>query len=158
MKRLNTTGDTIVEVLIAILVVATILGGAFVSARRSQVAVRSSQERVEGLKVAESQMERVKYIAKNDANADSLLFGASDELFCIDEATSTKQPLAGPKPALTDDAFDNPVRCQSIPSGVTFHSFVERIAATNTFVVYTRWDGVGGSGKQEVQLAARIDP
>lgn len=60
MKFINSRGDTIVEVLIAITVMSSILGGAFVSARRSTNATRASQERVEALTIAQGQLERAR--------------------------------------------------------------------------------------------------
>jgi type II secretory pathway pseudopilin PulG len=156
IRRLNSRGDTIVEVLIAILVVSTVLSGAFVSARRSQNTVRSSQERVEALRVAEAQIERIKLIAKTD-QAQAVLYSGGDQRFCVNNSNA-KVAVSGSLPDLTSDSFTNPARCETTPSGVPFYSMVQRTAATNTFTVYTRWNGIGGSGKQEVQLAVRIDP
>jgi type II secretory pathway pseudopilin PulG len=156
MRRLAERGDTIVEVLIAMLVVSTILGGAFVSARRSQTTILSTQERVEALKAAEAQLERIKYVATTP-EGKSALFAGGDSWFCYEGTNNTRRGLSS-LPVLEGDNFDNPARCQSSVGGVVYHSAVERRAGTNTFFVYTRWDGVGGIGKQQVQLVVRIDP
>ena len=157
MRQLDSHGDTIVEVLLAILVVSTILGGAFVSARRSQTGIRGTQERVEALKVAEAQLERIRAIAKSSAS--STLY-ANPVTFCIDTG-NTKQ--AATLRTLATENFANttwhPAGCNSQPAGgVTYYTVTQRTAADNTFTVYTRWDGVGGSGRQEVQLSVRMDP
>jgi len=157
MIKLNTRGDTIVEVLIAILVVSVILSGAFLSARRSQTTIRQTQERTEALKVAEAQLERVRALA-NTGEGD-LFGGGATSTFCID-ATNTKQPVGEFTSVLADDDFESttrhPVACGTNNLGVTYHSVIRR--TDNAFVVYTRWDGVGGTGNQEVQLAVRIYP
>ncbi len=153
MKRLNNHGDTIVEVLIAMLVVSVILSGAFVSARRSQTAIRSTQERVEALKVAEGQVEQLKAAAVTGAPN---IFQATSgtDVFCV---SGTNKPAVTLKP-LASDAFDGYGACKSASTGVDYYYLVERTVSGNTFVVYTRWEGVNGTGKQEVKLAVRIDP
>lgn len=156
MRRLDSRGDTIVEVLIAILVMSVILTGAFVSARRSQAGIRQSQERVEALKVAEAQLERIRYKARTGTGAE--LYTAP-HTFCVDIAMF-KHTVTGVQP-LQSDSFSPsvyPIGCQAEPSGVQFYSHVTLDTATNTFTSITRWDGFGNIGKQEVRLSVRIDP
>ncbi len=65
-QNINSVGDTIVEVLIAIAVVSLVLGGAFTSTRKSANATRTAQEQGEALKLAESQVEQIKIALDND--------------------------------------------------------------------------------------------
>lgn len=155
-------GDTIVEVLIAILVVSSILAGAFVSARRSQSAIRQSQERVEALNVAEGQMERVKALAQS-ANSGGLYGpGTEGQPFCVKLDTNERVAETGTPPSdLSTDTFDTTTvyngDCQIIPNaGVPYYVHIVR-DSSNTFTVRVRWDGVNGIGKQEVMLALRVD-
>lgn len=60
MHHLKNTGDTIVEVLIAMAVVSLVLAGAYTSTRKSANATRTAQEQGEALKLAESQVEQIK--------------------------------------------------------------------------------------------------
>lgn len=159
MRRLNYSGDTIVEVLLAILVISTILGGAFVSARRSQTGIRATEERLEALKVAEAQVERIRLNAKTSRTVFS---SPGVTAFCI---TSTNAKLSATlrMPLINDNfaqATWHPAGCNSTPAGgVTYYTVVQKAAdPDHTFTVYTRWDGAGGTGKQEVQLSIRIDP
>lgn len=55
-------GDTIVEVLICILVISTMLAGAFATTNNSLQAVRMSQERSQAIKITESQVESLRAI------------------------------------------------------------------------------------------------
>ena len=64
-------GDTIVEVLIAIGILGAVLGGAYVVVNRNVTLNRTSQERLEAIKIAEGQFERLKIVAANDTNAFS---------------------------------------------------------------------------------------
>lgn len=65
----RTAGDTIVEVLIAVVVIATALGIAYTVATRSLQTARQSQERSEALKIAEGQLELIKGF-NEDPNKD----------------------------------------------------------------------------------------
>lgn len=153
-------GDTIVEVLIAILVISSILAGAFVSARRSQSAIRQSQERVEALNIAEGQVERVKSLSQEDA---SQVYGVAVAApFCVyDENGHNKVQALGTIPTLATDDFAHDVygdNCAFAPNaGVTYYVHIAR-DDKNTFTVRVRWDGVNGIGKQETMLALRVDP
>ena len=61
MKRpLKQKGETIVEVLIAIAILALVLSASYALARRSSQGVRQAQERSEALKFAEEQLELLK--------------------------------------------------------------------------------------------------
>ena len=60
MKTLKSTGDTIIEVLLAITVMGSVLAGAYVTANRSQQNIRQAQERVEALQLVQSQIEQIR--------------------------------------------------------------------------------------------------
>lgn len=59
MQPLKQTGDTIVEVLIAVVVVSVVLVGAYTISNASLRQIRISQERGEAQKIAAGQLERL---------------------------------------------------------------------------------------------------
>ena len=59
-------GDTIVEVLFAIAILGAVLGGAYVVVNRNIMTNRASQERLEAVKLAETQSERLKVKSASD--------------------------------------------------------------------------------------------
>jgi Tfp pilus assembly protein PilV len=72
IQRLTTVlhhqgGDTLIEVLICILIVSSILTGAYVTTNTSNKAVRNAQEHAEALKLVQGQLEEVRYSAKQPA-------------------------------------------------------------------------------------------
>lgn len=85
MKRLwrHESGDTIVEVLVAIVIVATILGGAYATANRSLLATRESQERGEALTLAEGQVEALRGLAATASPTDAKSIFNNPDIFCI---------------------------------------------------------------------------
>lgn len=66
-------GDTIIEVLIALSVLALILVAGYSISTRSINGVRVSQERSEALRVAESQLEQLRGLSSGVATADALI-------------------------------------------------------------------------------------
>ncbi len=71
MKKLNIRGDTIVEVLIAMAIVGAGLSASYRISSQSLARIREAQERVEGLKLAEEQVERLKVLVKNPTYVDT---------------------------------------------------------------------------------------
>jgi len=144
-------GDTIVEVLIAVAVVALILAGAYVATNRSLLATRSSQERVSALKLAEAQIEQIKGLAGSDP--DQLFTDSgpntSPNPFCI--AKSSGLPVAANNPACTVDISGAPASAGTEPR---FTISITR--ANNDFLLVERWEDVSGRVTDELQLRYRV--
>lgn len=83
-KPLNQLGDTIVEVMIAVLVLSLTIGGAYAIATRSLKASRQAQERGEAVKLAESQIENIKSQA---AAGNGAVFATQN--FCFNPGITT---------------------------------------------------------------------
>lgn len=141
-NRSRERGDTIVEVLIAIAVVSLVLGGAYVTTNRSLQTTRAAQERSIALKLAESQIERIKALAANDPAA---LFGAPSP-FCI--SGSTGQPVSASDAACSVDSSGMPASEEPV-----FHLSVER--SNNDFVLTETWYNVSGRMTDSLQLRYR---
>ncbi len=151
MMILGKRGDTIVEVLLAIAVLSVVLGGAYVSSNNSLNAIRQAQERGESLKLAETQLERLKVAAANPATN---IF-TTPNYFCLDSSIAVRQL------ATTDrDNFINPnypAECQISPlGGIVYYVSIDRSVAGNVFTVVSRWDRAGGRGRDEVKLMYRV--
>lgn len=161
MKCLRQAGDTIVEVLIAITVASTILTGAFVSARHSLTGTRQSQERVEALKVAEEQLEKLREISANPGNYftnSSAMYNAT----CIDTSSPPMVHTLAPIYSASSENFGNgaahPAACIRSSSGVMYYPVIQRSAVSGgyTFIVIVHWDKVGGGSVEELTLAYRL--
>lgn len=158
MKKLLSRGDTIIEVLLALTIVSTMLGGAYVLANRSLNGSRTSQERGEATKIAETQLERL----KNAINGgDDEPFTTTD-LFCMDgsnEVAEAYSPTSSTVPALLSDNLDSyndpcKIQNQSLPYYVSIEPNVE--GDDNKFTARVRWDRLGASGRNEVKLIYRV--
>src|SRR4051812_27675369 len=58
--RLDQHGDTIVEVLVAMAIMSLVLVGAFVTSNRNRTLLENSQEREQGQRLAEGQIEMMR--------------------------------------------------------------------------------------------------
>lgn len=135
-KQLNQSGDTIVEVMIAVAVVGFVLAGAFVSANRSTKAVLKSQERAEALKFSESQLESIRAAA---IRKDPVIFGAVGD-FCIDSSGVSQTGGTVPCRFGTDGRY----------------AITARREAGDTFRITTNWDSIDGKNVENIRLSYRL--
>lgn len=135
MRRLRSQrGDTIVEVMIATVVLTLIVGASYSIASRSLKAARQAQERTEALKIAEGQTETIK--AKASSGSDPGMFTASNFCFDTNGARTT-----------TDCTFSQLYRVtiNSVPSD-----------QTRQFNVLVEWDSIGGLGVERIVINYRV--
>lgn len=168
MKKLNFRGDTIVEALIATVIIGLTVGLAYGIASRSLRSAQQSQERLEALKLAEGQVEAMKgLVAQDSKEADDKVFAGSS-LFCLDNNEHVSFTVAPPLPALDQDNLSvgaYPQDCIKDPDG-RYHLAVERTRLTGPdipanryqFTVTVRWFGLGGLEKEEVRIEYRLHP
>jgi type II secretory pathway pseudopilin PulG len=161
MLKLRESGDTIIEVLLSMAVVSSVLSGAYVTVRRGLDNSRQAQERAEGLKVVESQLEQLKSSA-DSSNPTSPIFAPTTSIndFCMGPGNVPINALAGAGRAPSLDAetpdFSNYVmdcKLNGPPAG--YNVSISRNA--NDFTVRSRWNKAGG-GKDQVQIIYRILP
>lgn len=142
-------GDTLVEVLIAIAVVSLILGGAYVTTNRSLQATRSAQERAVALKLAESQIERLKALMST-SSASTVMGIPAGTAFCIGYTTNKPVNLPNNECDLNTDGTYTGVE-------PIFHISITRGGTTgNDFVLSENWADVSGRNSDSLQLRYRV--
>lgn len=134
--RLNSKGDTIVEVLLAIAVISAVLGGAFVATNRSLGGVRQSQERGEALKLLEGQLGRLKESVRTNANPP--VFTTPTNPFCLNDSLAIQN--------VTSASCNQGRYRLEINRTVT--------GDTYTFIAEARWNRISG-GQDEINLRYR---
>lgn len=141
LRRLKSSGDTIVEVLLAIAVLGAVLSGAYVSASHSQKNIRQAQERGEALQFVQAQQELIKDMAANDLKSGALF---SESLpFCVNNSYNIETILANCRFG-TDGRYGvNVLRTGNPASG-------------HLFTVTAVWDNVIGSGEDNITSSYRI--
>jgi prepilin-type N-terminal cleavage/methylation domain-containing protein len=144
-------GDTLVEVLIAIVIVATVIGGAYVVSNRSLQATRGAQERSTALKLAEAQFEQLKGLVTTDATQ---IFGVGKPLkFCLaSDATGThvyNTAVPAEKVRCTVDA-------NGVPSTVQPSWTYEVTRTANDFKLAETWTDISGAYTDSLQLNYRV--
>jgi len=142
IRRLKSSGDTIVEVLLAIAVLGAVLSAAYVSANRSQKNIRQAQERGEALQFVQAQLELIKDMATNDQQSGALF--SEIQPFCIIDSSYTI--VIPPAPGCsfgTDGRY-----------GITVQRTVS--GTGHLFTVTAVWDNVIGSGQDNITSSYRI--
>ena len=150
LKKLKQSGDTIVEVLIATVIIGAVLAGAYYVTNKSFIAERQSNERGLGLQLAQDQLEAVRSQAIN--NPASL---PTSGTFCLDNMNA---PLTPPNCYFNADNTLN----SSPGAAVRYHVLVTEppasaTVAANTFTVTVTWNQAGG-GTEVVSLVYRVNP
>lgn len=128
-KKLGNAGDTIVEVLIAVVVVSSVLTGAFTISNMSLKSIRMSQERSEAQKLAQQSVEALGAVVKTGPAA--VVAGE----FCIIKDPSGNNIAT----VYTDDD------CLDTTSG----RYRTKITASGTtYKVRMNWDGLNGINQE----------
>lgn len=122
-------GDTIVEVLIAIIIVGAVLVGAYSAANKSSQSIRVAQERTEGAKYAAAMVERL--------HADPATYAAGPATFC---KNGTSASVATSCPA------------DGLSGGLQYYTLVKRTGTPATYEVTTQWDSLRGVPENVVYL------
>ena len=142
-RSLKERGDTIVEVLISIAVISTVMAGAFITTNHSLQGTRQAQERVNGLKLVESQIELIKAVASTNSNA---LYGAGAPTnYCITPASVV---VTSTNAACAVDTTGAPTGTQPV-----FHLSISRTG--NTFTITNNWTNIRG-GSDRVIMKYRM--
>lgn len=132
LRRPKQAGDTIVEVLIALVVIAAVLPGAFFLSRASLQHVRDSEEHAQALNILQGQLERLRTTPRSSVPASD---------FCFSEAG---QALASA-----------PCRYGNIPYKVTIHDAGAVGTTSHLYQASIVWDKVGGGTNSE-RLVYRV--
>ncbi|MDB5166053.1 MAG: hypothetical protein JWM37_125 [Candidatus Saccharibacteria bacterium] len=134
LKRLsNQRGDTIVEVLIALAVVAVVIVSAFAITNRSNKAIQSAQEADQATKLAQSQVEFLR---------SSKFTIGTDKCF-----KSNGQVTSLASECVVDSAGN--------PTTATLSYTVAISQSGSTYAVNTSWDSATGNGIANVTLYYR---
>jgi type II secretory pathway pseudopilin PulG len=144
LKSLTERGDTIVEVLICIAVISLILAGAFVLTNHSLQGTRAAQERLNGIKLVESQLEQIKNLA--GSNASAIFGGTVPASFCVNSSSQVKA---------SSDASCSQVGPDGTPATKQPLFSVSVSRSGNTFTVKSIWDSVTG-GKDNVEMKYNV--
>lgn len=141
-KRLNQSGDTIIEVLLALMIIGLVIASAMNLSHRSLRAQQTSQERTEASNVAQSVIEVINMYARED-NPD--VFDLASNVKCV-STTFNAEMFAGN--AIVDyDPMTPDARCFSGLDGrylttVTITAPDPAMPFSYEYEVNTVWDGL----------------
>jgi prepilin-type N-terminal cleavage/methylation domain-containing protein len=148
MKTLNTRGDTLVEVLVALAVASFLVVIAYTSSNRGLTGAQVAQDREQGLKMAESQIEGLRLLP----NA-----AAQPATFCLDLSSGTPVAFYPTGAIATDVDLETPATYANYgPSCTTgiYHISITHPSppSVHVFTIRVRWQHAGDVGNDEVEL------
>lgn len=150
MKRLisrsgSQRGDTIVEVLFALGILGAVLGSSYVVVSRNVIANRASQERLQAVKIAESQFEKLKIkVASDDTMYDRTGFCLTGtNTVALSTALDCKMDAAG-------DATTDPLQYRVIISRQAYLPYGGNPQAGTRFKINVMWANVRGGGDNKL--------
>lgn len=149
MIALKNRGDTIVEVIIALAISSFLIVTAYTSSTRSLTGAQQSQDRGQGLKIAESQAEALRLLTQPVILAPAT--------FCMNMAVSPPAPVPISGIPLdvnseTTATFSSYGATCSSPDGRYHMSIIHPSPPSlNTFDVRVRWERATG-GNDEVDI------
>ncbi len=153
MKRINERGDTIVEVMLSIAIIGMVLGASYATSTRALRAGRFAQEHTEALKLAESQLEKLKYVASVLPSA----IPAPPNIFDATAAGATPFCLDNSAPPFAKVLKSTPTFATACTSGFYTTAVNYDNAGGDVFTVAVTWTTEGDSSQQgNVQIAYKL--
>lgn len=135
MSKKFQAGETIIEVLVAISVIAATIGVSFAIANRSQKTVQADQERYTAQLLANGQADSIRaYIGEASSNRSEATLSSP---FCMVDAS--------PQPNTNPECTVNNLYAITVTRTSNSTSF-------STFNIKVEWDSITGNGKDKVEL------
>lgn len=159
-KRLNSKGDTMVEILIVLAVLSLAFALASATANKGIVKARAAQEHTQALGILSSQIELIREAVAQQTN----VFSLGSIPFCISSSNAivpfTASGYTVPSNSESDNFASYPVSCTS-STNTSYYTSVTYVpnasdATQSYFQIRVRWDGAGGLGRQQENFAYRI--
>lgn len=153
VKNRHQSGDTIVEILIAIAVVSLLLTAAFVLTRSNLRSIQNSQERSQAQALVGGQLERLKSIVADEgAPVKPTTMTAP---FCIDTHNTIITDVDH-HCNLASDGTEYTPASPGFPYSVriTYDAGVD--GKKSTFTVVATWDSATTSGQSKVSMVYRL--
>lgn len=154
--RSHQAGDTIVEVIIAVLVVASLLTGAFIVTNRSTQAVRDSQEHAEALQALQGQLELLRAAAGTPGVVPAAIT-AHLSGFCFDSSLTAYDASRATSPCTGNNSIANGIAGLKLIIKCSPLSVPCPQAAPNatTFDLTATWSSITG-GTDSVYLSYKV--
>ena len=155
LKRINSRGDTIVEVLIALAVLSLAFGISYATANRSLEVSQNAQEHSLALEYLNAQIEGLRYVANQPGQTivPASYFTVPRQSFCLVPSGNSLQSEPPSSPG-----------CCQIMAGLSFQSNCNDAGISitsegnDTFQAEIKWPGLGNLGEQSEMLAYRVYP
>lgn len=153
-KPADQRGDTLIEVLICVLVVALILGGAYVTTHQASLAVRNSQEHAEALKLVQSQLEQLRQGASKTGG--TTIFNMNPP-FCMINGAPVSSTIAPGLAGCVQNAAGQATQAEpAYKITITRQDCSTVGPRCQVFAAKATWDDISGDHLNSEQLSYRL--
>lgn len=161
-KARSSTGDTIIEVLIAIAVLGGAMGGAYAIANQNTRINQGNQDRLYAIKIAESQLELLKGYSSQEVSTSKALNINISPSFCLyydSTAPAQIKTVTSGSPLCKQNSIGGATASE--PSyGVSLSkevppefSAIDGSLIGQRYKVTVTWDSINGTGKDNVSYS-----
>lgn len=141
MRNVNQVGDTIVEVLIAIVIITSVLVAAYQTTSRNTNLTQDTQEHSQALKLAESQLEYLRQYTGSGSSFDP----TQNDCFY----------RGAPNTDTTNNTDPSQCNVQSAPGAAMFKVRLTRPTSTGPFKADVTWQSIASHATADVTLYYR---
>jgi type II secretory pathway pseudopilin PulG len=149
VRKLLNNGDTIVEVLVALTVLAAIIGSSYAVANRAFRQSQKSQERIQATKLAESQLDLLKFLADQQKIPASIQL-ADTEGCLYKHMVGTEQVVD----FIINDPNDPTTNCWS--NELYNYYFSGYDVSRSQYRLSVIWDSYGDAGQEQITMYYRV--
>jgi prepilin-type N-terminal cleavage/methylation domain-containing protein len=151
---LGQAGDTLIEVLICILIVAVILTGAYVTTNKSSQGIRNSQEHAEALKLVQSQLEEVRQNVSKTSGSTVFITAPP---FCMLNGAAVSTTISPGLVGCVQNSAGQPATAAPMYKLTVNRTSCTTVAANcELFVAKATWDSITNDGVSSEQISYRL--
>ncbi len=159
MFKLSSKGDTIIEVMIALAVLALAFSISYAIAQSTLVDVQNSQEHSMALEYMDSQLEALQAIANEPNPPAGIPPTAPDNAFCLSTAGNSIHAydfkVNQLNPSQTS-VSKYPSQCVEDQGSYSYYLSIQKSTLPNTYKVNIWWNGLGRLGVQQEDMYYRV--
>jgi len=168
LKLFDYKGDTIIEVLFAMTVLALAFSISYATASSALTHAQNSQEHSLALGYMDYQLEALQYLSSQPGSLNTSVFNTT-KAFCL-KAVKPASPGASavlasslftlPTVFSTSSAISSyPTMCQVQANGFSYFVAIQPDSSVNNdFHVFVNWVGLGNLGTQSEELSYKVYP
>jgi len=160
MFKLNSKGDTIIEVMIALAILALAFSISYAISQSTLVDVQNSQEHSMALEYMDSQLEALQAVAYEPNPPAGISPSLPDNAFCLStsgSSISASDFTINPTNPTQTSVSNYPSKCVKSQGSYSYYVAIQKSPTlVDTYKVNIWWNGLGSLGVQQEDMYYRV--